>query len=406
MGLIFALSALIVYIFRYAPRKRATRYVTMCALCVLMLAAYEACVPVLLCLFFQTEAVSAFYGNKDKRAALKEFLHSLLILFLLLVASYAVYRGVSWLIRIMCGYEYAAAGRIIAWNLQDPGGSIKNFIMSFGFAYFLSGLYYLPIGIYVVCVIGCFVVCCCMIRKKPIVSLWLLACFGTTCLMPLLLGTAAPYRTALVLAPFCAFFVMILCQAATACGKKMIQCGLIGVCCLLPVVQAIDYNNWAYVDYLRYRDDAAIMEDVAYDIGHFCQKGKPVIFLGKPSLALHIVDEIYLSRETLAGKIMTKIESWVGFRISDMQPLTKAYDGYVYCYQQSIESVIAWAVASGDIYEVFKMEGYDICRASETAVASAAGNLVAGDPNGAAALVDMEKYRIYETDAFIAVVFQ
>lgn len=103
---------------------------------------------------------------------------------------------------------------------------------------------------------------------------------------------------------------------------------------------------------------------------------------------------------------MTKIESWVGFRISDMQPLTKAYDGYVYCYQQSIESVIAWAVASGDIYEVFKMEGYDICRASETAVASAAGNLVAGDPNGAAALVDMEKYRIYETDAFIAVVFQ
>lgn len=120
-------------------------------------------------------------------------------------------------------------------------------------------------------------------------------------------------------------------------------------------------NKWFYVDYMKYRDMAAVMDRVAYDLEAEYDTTKPVVLTGGYRVPYEIAKDAYCS-------FSSEQYRWIGLLTNPIDPLLKekyyAENGRGYIFAQApVVSPLQWGLTAFDgtcwqLVEFWKMHGH------------------------------------------------
>lgn len=247
---------------------------------------------------------------------------------------------------------------------EGLGMNIKRFYVM----YYVHAFVYLPITILVLAIM--LIGICSLyygIRKKDIM---LPLCGVAIVLFPALMsmlesliaGLPTQYRSSQYVPLVGAFAVLLL-----LIGLKRYQAAKwLPICCyvLFSIViynQCVDMNRWFYLDYLKYRDSAGVMNRVAYDLKAEYDISKPIVFRGAYKVPYSLSKDVYCSFDSP--------QYWWICRFTDpidthLKEKYFAEDGRGYIFADTpISSTLQWGITAfdgtaGQLIKFWEMHGH------------------------------------------------
>lgn len=186
-------------------------------------------------------------------------------------------------------YQHTGATRI-AWPLS--GEELSELIKSVLIQYGLAALINLPITIFIVCTLlfaaRSFVLA---FRRRSVLPVFLGICIGLSLfLITIIQGTVMYYRTAITLMVFCAFIFYLHAEdfydwindGLLHRKKIRLMLGRCGIILLLFITwrQAAHLHMFLALNNQRYDNEAAVMQQICYDLTTQYDTEKPLIFVG------------------------------------------------------------------------------------------------------------------------------
>lgn len=248
-------------------------------------------------------AIVIFYKafRQDKRYTIKSFFQEGL--------SYCIPLVVAVLLRFVIGFvllkiynlSYNHGGAtMLFWDLGNLFGTIKLLVLRSGFFYGIVGLVYLPISLFVICLLVfiCMVVWESIKKKK-----WAIIGFGSLVIVAVFFqaivqGSSMPYRTATIsLALFEAFIFYSICEVVLE-KKCVYPCVVV---CLLLVCwhQSIYINKLQSLNNLRSDNELSALRHMGYKLSSEYDTNKPIVFV-----------TYYKSGEWINKRIRVRGDSW------------------------------------------------------------------------------------------------
>lgn len=231
---------------------------------------------------------------------------------------------------------------------------------------FLAGLWYFPIGLFVMCLGAGLVLFIAVGAAKKRGSVILCAAgtlaglFGIS----ILTGGAVKYRTCLSFAPFVAFVMALLVYYACRGSKPKALKVLTAVCATFMVaVQVVNLNIYFCNNDLRWEEEKAVLVDCCEKLssGEYSIGEKPVIFIGEYTLSDDIMSRKFVRADDPLYKAVKSAAVAAGFRLET----TDCNETYVLAANQAdFGSVISWGIddrfsCNEELLLVIKYLGYE-----------------------------------------------
>ena len=239
----------------------------------------------------------------------------------------------KFLIYIMDLPKVQLAASDITWRFDgNLTGQIQHIIFTTFIDYFIKGLIYLPIAVFVISLTSSFIcVIILTIKRKKFIYLFLfILLFFSLFLQTIIQGQTMMYRTAQTLSFFCPFSLSLCIYAITFLNKKYIYSTSVIFVSFLIYRQSVFLNKTLALNNQRSDNEAAI----AYNIGNRLKQidiSKPTYIVGEIELGDYINRQKRPNEATLGGYIYRKIAIHFGWN----------YDNTI-IYGSSINSIINW----------------------------------------------------------------
>ena len=340
LALGYLMTALSVWLVdRFFERKSVPSIVLALVLMVLYIDFYEAFATVYLTLMMATVLIRFFYSaDENDRKIVKIFFRMVKLTAALAIA--VVLRFVIAKAVLFAYYGTTQAG--YGGNSSIYWGEIGFFdcaiwlIRTVFLRYCWSAVDYLPIFVFVLCVIAGGVLALILTVKKrsavPVLAfLFMLA--GALSLN-VLLGLATNYTMAQALAMFVAVVVTALYLAAEK--KKAVRIILTVCIALLVLNQAKSLNEWSVANYERYEYEMSVVDDIGQELTeHYDVEHKPVVFIGADD-APRLPEALIEKHESGQPAVKALQKLWL--RISDAVIPARYYKSIGDFYGKDIEN--------------------------------------------------------------------
>ena len=162
-------------------------------------------------------------------------------------------------------------------------GGIKNVGITMLEKYFINGMFYLPIAVFVFSNIACIISGIALSVKNKnftFILLFLGLMIGTISLS-ILKGEAAAYRTCQTFQVFCPFAIIILYEIINEHKKQAIKIITTAVAGILIFYQVKNLHTIFYLNYQRYEEEKNTLTKVCNEIEMKYGTEKPVLFIRK-----------------------------------------------------------------------------------------------------------------------------
>lgn len=246
--------------------------------------------------------------------------------------------------------------------------NIKRFYMM----YYVHAFVYFPITILVIAIIliGIFSLYY-GIRKKdimlPLCSIAIVLCpLFMSILESIIAGVPTQYRSSQYV-PLVGAFAMLLLLIGLK-QKKIAK--WLSVCCYLvfSVIifdQCADMNRWFYLDYLKYRDTAEVMDNVAYDLKAGYDISKPIVFRGAYRVPYSISEDAYCDFASPQYRWICRFTDPIDPHLKEKY-FAENGRGYVFT-EMPIASTLQWGITAfdgtaGQLIEFWNMHGHSSFR--------------------------------------------
>ena len=281
---------------------------------------------------------------------------------------YSIPLIVAFLLRYIIGFSiikivnlsyHLNGGTGIDWHFGNA--FIKqciNLIQNTFIGYFLKGLIYLPIGIFVISVFISFLsVFILSIKRKSFLILFLyILIFFSLFFQSIIQGSVMPYRTAQTLQLFCPLAFTMTIYAISKLNKKTIISIAFIVSFYLCYRQSVFLNKSLALNNQRSDNEAAIIRDLGIKLSQFDNSKTVYIVGGSTNLGEFINRQNRPDASTFGGYLYRKIV--IHFDLYDN--LFKNIE----IYQTNVNSVIDWikiAFHNQKIFgDLFSYYGFDI----------------------------------------------
>lgn len=271
--------------------------------------------------------------------------------------------------------------RLESYNMQyhnifvdtfKPEEGLAMNIKRFYVMYYVHAFVYLPITILVIGIIliGIFSLYY-GIRKKDIM---LPLCSIAIVLFPLfmsilesiIVGVPTQYRSSQYVPLIGAFAILLILIEL----KQNKTAKWLAVCCYLifSVIifnQCADMNRWFYLDYLKYRDTAEVMDNVAFDLKAGYDISKPVVFRGAYRVPYSISKDAYCSFDSPQYRWICRFTDPIDAHLKEKY-FAENGRGYVFT-EMPIASTLQWGITAfggtaGQLIEFWNMHGHSSFR--------------------------------------------
>lgn len=231
-------------------------------------------------------------------------------------------------------------------------GGLKNLFTTMIEDYFINGLFYLPIGVFVISnIISIISGIVLSVKKKNYIFLILFLGLNVSAIsLSILQGKATAYRTCQTFQIFCAFAIMILYQLIiTSNINKTLKVVTTLAVCLLIFYQVKNLHTIFYLNYVRYEEEKNTLIKICNEIEMKYGTDKPVVFFGNYELSNYITEQIYVKKDDSRMKLARNFLSLLNI---DSDTYNKDYK-YI---QTNVNSYLMWSqFAFGEVNtELFK----------------------------------------------------
>lgn len=286
------------------------------------------------------------------------------------VASVMLRTIVLRVLGLIFGYSipenFTVGYRNILENVGQTKAELFMAIKKFWVMYYLNGVCYLPITVFVVGIIALllFGIYKSIKQKDALILLSILAVPFVPVCMVLIEGMPTHYRASQYVPMIGAFAALLFFYEWNyhKMPKVISAVGMIGLFALIWN-QSVDMNRWFYIDYLKYEDAKTVMENIAYDLESKYDLSKPVVFRGPYEVPYEIAEDAYLPFNSKEYAFMKRMADVV-----DVHLLEKfnAENGRGYVFAETpVNSTLRWGVTAfdgtaGQLQAFWEMHGYEI----------------------------------------------
>ncbi len=353
-GFLFVSFALLLVYNQIENRK--FHFLSTLAICFFMTivsASYES----LLCVYVFAVFALLFLKESNNNAPkkhLKEGLIYTVPLILGLIFRFVIHNIILALINI----EPAANGATeIKWF--DGEGFIFNLcemIISVAKEHFIFAPLYFPLALFVICLTVFWgILIFQIIKKRLFCALLIFGMIFSSELLSLVQGIASPYRTCQVFAILCAFVFLL------TANKLRFKNTVPAVLALVCILQASFLNYTFTLNYIRYEQEKAVIQEIGTELEESFSKDKPVIFIGKLQLSNNINEKIAVKKESFGYKTAKTLNNICeNFAVS----LENAVNPRLEFPDTNVNSVINWSTnafkSTEMLKELFEFHGFDI----------------------------------------------
>lgn len=237
---------------------------------------YQSFIPFFM--LVQATTILLYFYNNDVKIGEKIKIISKYII--LLILSIILYYIISKIFLIFIPVEKYSEG-FISWGKKDVS-VIINDLKSYFLGIYLKRSIYGSLIILPTVIMGCILSIYFLIFKKKIIeSILVIFLLLTPMILPVLLGTAMPYRTQqtiMLMVPIIWYLVY------NNLNNKFLSKLFIILAFLFAIRQTMYINQIFYSDYLRYQNDINLsrrISDKIYDLNIENIENYPVVYLGK-----------------------------------------------------------------------------------------------------------------------------
>ncbi len=272
--------------------------------------------------------------------------------------------------KIIVSVFFGQSGSIYTGNSVDIGGilspgTIVSSLYTIFRNHFLSGFWYLPIGIFAICVFISLITCIvlCVKRKNMLYVLFYAGMYFSLFALGILTQGNLKYRICQTYAVFTAFTILLLVHfITTKFDKPAIKNVVVALCGILVFFQASALTSYFADDYHRWEEEKNVLTTVAHEISskNFNPE-KPVIFIGEYTLSDDILDRKFVRSDSKGYKALEKIWGIFGGSIDNTD-----YDEVHVLLRAQGENgslinfgIDAFKECNTDLLAVFKYLGYD-----------------------------------------------
>lgn len=257
-------------------------------------------------------------------------------------------------------YEVRSMGHIM-WVVEHPGRMV-TIVKQIVRDYFIVGLEYYPIMLFVIATILFIIAVLWIALKKKNVRIALIgvATYASLFVLSVFQGEAVPYRANQMIALFVA--VVFGALAYVVMHVSNISIKSIAMLLLVAVVynSIYDLNQWFALDYKKNQIEQEVIHQIGYELesGDYDIENKPVVFVGEYRMDAAILKEYSLQSGTLAYELVKEINESMDEDTSTFYPYTQSLS----------ESLVNWGINAFYVYEgynremirLFEKEGYTL----------------------------------------------
>jgi len=243
---------------------------------------------------------------------------------------------------------------VLDWFQSSDG--LAEFVMTikkYIAMYYVNGIAYVPIRIYVVAVLVFFVYAIYRLcaKKQWLPLLGAVAMQVIPLILMVMEGHATFYRNSQFLPVYVAFVVLVLTLCIEQHAKK-----LLAVWCILIAIlvynQAYEMTQWFYVDYLKYEDAKNTVHQISNDLEQNFDVEKPVVFVGNYTIPSEIVAKMYVPYDSKQYECIAGL-------LDIMDPNLKTCFAMPYGYSLSSEAVYSVFTWGNHAFEGWDKETHD-----------------------------------------------
>lgn len=217
--------------------------------------------------------------------------------------------------------------------------------------YFLRGLIYQPIGIFVIALTASFVTAFVVSIKQRDFVILLIYLILTISLfiLSILQSTSMPYRTAQTIHFFIAFALPMTAFALTFTNKHSFTVFAIACIGIICYRQGFFMNQTLALNNQRADNEASIAQNIGFRLKtEFAEK--PVYFIGLLDLGSTIEQQVKPDETSIGGYIYRKLAYYLGWNYDNIR-----------LYESNINSIMSWnSLYSQMMAPYFAYYGYDI----------------------------------------------
>ena len=272
----------------------------------------------------------------------------------LLLAVFLRYLIGFSLIRIL-DLPYRKTGAVdIVWNMENLRDTLTALLNNTIMFYFIRGLIYLPISVFVLSFIFgsvCILIIAIQQKSFTIALLWfflILSLFFQSYIQ----GYVMPYRTAQTIHYFSAFSLMMVAFAISRTKKRVLTNTVLIFFSFVCYRQSFFLNKTLALNNQRSDYEAAIIREIGFRLKTFYDE-KPIMFVGNVDLGENINHQKHPVKSTIGGYIYRKLAIHFNW----------GYDGTI-LYDTNINSVLNWNIdafrSQRMMAETFSYYGFDI----------------------------------------------
>lgn len=283
LGMGYLWTTLVYYLLRFEKKGKAT--ILSLLLFTLSLSCYETFAEVLLLLFFLDTMVRISY--EDETMTWKAWWGQLFYLAAVIVCSLLLRNGLNRILLWVIGVEphFHSITEGLAWLFSSElVATIARIIRGFGRYYVLNatvnqGIFMFWVSMMVIAVYG---IRQAIHRKSFLLFLNLLGTVAISWVITVIEGNIGAYRTMQTFPVLIGFSMMIAYTGLSKLeGKRILKNLGFVLLGILLYNQIYETNKWYYVDYLKYKEEADICRELAWDIRKEATTDKPIIFIGR-----------------------------------------------------------------------------------------------------------------------------
>ncbi len=324
----------------------------------------------MLMVFFLARAVGG--NNNDETKAGRAHVGNWLLAAVITLACSVVFRAlVVRVLQLIFGFAIPEDFTVTARNVLDNlGQNSTEFVMvlkRFWVMYYLNAFCYLPI---MVLVLGLFALVIFgivrSIQKKDVfLALAMIAIPLAPIGMLVVEGLPTHYRASQYVPMIGAFAILLLAMEISKLKKDTLRKAVSRVGIFLAAVllwnQAVDMNRWFYIDYMKYENNKAVMNQIAYDLTKNHDISKPIIFKGAYLVPYEIAKDAYLPFYSPKYRLMKSIADKVDVHLLEKY---NAEDGRGYVFAETpLDSTLRWGITAFDgtpreMQAFWNMHGY------------------------------------------------
>lgn len=255
-------------------------------------------------------------------------------------------------------------------------GGIKNLGITMIEKYFINGLFYLPIAVFVFSNIACIIssIFLSIKNKNYMFTLLFLGLMVGTISLSILQGKAAAYRTCQTFQVFCPFAIIILYEIINNNKKQTLKIATTIAVSMLIFYQVKSLHTIFYLNYVRYEEEKNALIKVCNEIEMKYGNEKPVVFYGLYQLSDYLTDRIYVKKEDGRMELARKV----------LKCCSEDADTYDYDYkyiETNVNSYLIWAQTAfkevnTEIYKWINMLGYKFRPGDEKMLKNAAKYII------------------------------